>query len=226
MKPQSEGAGEPLSIDVVSDVVCPWCFIGKRKLEAALAENPGAPVDIRWRPFQLDPTIPPGGIPRRQYLEKKFGAARIDEIHTRLTEAGREVGIEFALDRIAVSPNTLDAHRLIRWAQTTGHQGAVKEALLRAYFLEGRDIGDRAVLLEVAAASGLDAALVTRLFAEGADIQAVTDEIASAVRLGVTGVPFFIFANKFAVPGAQSAEVLAGAITKARAEAAQPTGLA
>ena len=216
----------PLTIDVVSDVVCPWCFIGKRKLEAALADAPEGPVDIRWRPFQLDPTIPKGGIPRKDYLVKKFGAARLGEINTRLKEAGREVGIEFALERILISPNTLDAHRLLRWAQTTGRQGAVKEALLRAYFLEGRDLGARSVLLEIAAASGLDDKLIARLLDTGADAQAVSEEVATAVRLGVSGVPFFIFAGKFAVPGAQDADVLAAAMAKARAEISQPTGLA
>ena len=159
-------------------------------------------------------------IARREYLEKKFGPERLAAIHQRLEEAGREVGIDFAFARIEKSPNTLDAHRLLRWARSAGRQGAtqgaVKEALLRAYFLEGRDIGDRSVLRDIAQANGLDGALVAQLLAAGADEADVRAEVATAVRLGVSGVPFYIFAGKFAVPGAQPAEVLAAAILKAR----------
>lgn len=214
--PAAAGAA-PLTIDIVSDVVCPWCFIGKRKLERALARRPDVKVALRWRPFQLDPTIPAGGIDRRAYLENKFGSAgRVAQIHQRVEEAGREVGIAFAFDKIKRSPNTLDAHRLIRWAHAIERQNDIAEALFRLYFQDGVDVGDREILARIATAHGLDGDVVARLLADGADVQAVQQEIASAVRLGVSGVPFFIFDAKFAVPGAQNADVLVAAIDKAR----------
>ena len=216
-----EPAERPISIDIVSDVVCPWCFVGKRKLDKALEAFPQTPIEIRWRPFQLDPTIPPGGVDRQAYLEGKFrDPARIAQIHQRLEETGRELGIAFAFDKIKRSPNTLDAHRLIRWAHSVGRQSEVSEDLFRLYFVEGVDIGDRGVLARVAEKNGLDAAIVARLLEDGSDIGAVQDEIASAVRLGVSGVPFYIFDSKFAVPGAQQTEVLVAAINKAREDTA------
>ena len=205
---------EPLTIDVVSDVVCPWCYIGKRNLEAALARLPDRAVEIRWRPYQLDSTIPPEGIARRTYLERKFGA-RVDEIYARVAAAGREAGLDFALQRIERSPNTLDAHRVIRWSQTAGKQEEIVERLFRDFFIEGRDIGDHAVLIKAAADVGMEAPVVERLLAGDADKDAVREEIATAQRLGVSGVPFFIFAGRFGLPGAQPAEVLASAIDKA-----------
>ena len=150
-------AGDVLTIDVVSDVVCPWCYLGEKRLEAALAEET-RPVALRWRPYQLDPTIPPGGLDRAEYMERKFGRdGRLKSIHDHLVRLGAEVGLSFAFDRIERAPNTLDAHRLIRWAASAGTQRDVVDRLFRAYFVEGRDVGDRAVLLDVAAASGLDA---------------------------------------------------------------------
>jgi predicted DsbA family dithiol-disulfide isomerase len=205
---------EPLTIDIVSDVVCPWCYIGKRNLEAALAELPRDDIEIRWRPYQLDPTIPPEGIARRAYLERKFGE-RVDEIYTRVAAAGRDAGIDFAFDRIERSPNTLDAHRLIRWSQSVGKQVELVERLFRDFFVEGRDVGDRAVLIEAAGAVGMELDVVKRLLAGNADKDSVREEIATAQRLGVTGVPFFILAGRFGMPGAQSPEVLASAIKKA-----------
>jgi predicted DsbA family dithiol-disulfide isomerase len=204
----------PLTIDVVSDVVCPWCYIGKRNLEAALARFPTIDVTIQWRPYQLDPTIPPEGIARRAYLERKFGN-RVDEIYTRVAAAGREAGIDFAFDRIERSPNTLDAHRLIRWSQSVGKQDELVEGLFRAFFTKGRDIGNRDVLLEAATEAGMDGEVVQRLLDGEADKDAVREEIATAQRLGVNGVPFFIFAGRFGVPGAQPAEILASAIKRA-----------
>ena len=222
-------ADDIVTIDVVSDVVCPWCYLGKRRLEAAVTAA-DVPVAIQWRPFQLDPTVPPAGLDRRAYMLGKFGdQSRIDAAHARLAEAGATVGLDFRFDRITRAPNTLDAHRLIRWAASTGdpaataRQGDVVEALFRAYFVEGRDIDDRKLLVEIGAAHGLDATLVHRLLASGTDEADTRAEIASAVRLGVTGVPFFIFAGRYGVPGAQDAAVLAAAIAKAR-EAAAPAG--
>ena len=212
----------PLTIDIVSDVVCPWCYIGKRNLEAALAARPVGDVEIRWRPYQLDATIPPEGIARRTYLERKFGT-RVDEIYVRVAAAGHEAGIDFAFDRIERSPNTLDAHRLIRWAQSAGRQNDIVEELFRSFFIEGRDIGDHAVLTETAAAAGMDAQVVQRLLPGDADKESVREEIATAQRLGVTGVPFFIFAGRFGLPGAQPAEILADAISKAAEKSGELT---
>ncbi|MBV8849072.1 MAG: DsbA family oxidoreductase [Methylobacteriaceae bacterium] len=213
----SDAKSEPLTIDVVSDVVCPWCYIGKRNLEAALATVPDKNVEIRWRPYQLDPTIPAEGIARRAYLERKFGA-RVDEIYTRVADAGRQAGLDFAFERIERSPNTLDAHRLIRWSQSAGKQNEIVELLFRQFFIEGRDVGDRATLVETADEAGMDADVVARLLDGEADKEAVREEIATAQRLGVSGVPFFIFAGRFGMPGAQPAEILAGAIGKAAAK--------
>ena len=207
-----------VSIDVVSDAVCPWCFIGKRKLDAALAMIDDLSFEVNWRPFQLDPTIPPGGISRREYMSRKFGPERIAEIHARLETVGRDAGIAFAFDKIERSPNTLDAHRLIRWAQASKSQGAVVERLFSLYFTQGGDIGDRDLLAQVAGENGLDAKEIRSRLDTTQDAAAVQEEIATAVRIGVNGVPFFILAGRFGVSGAQPAEVLANAIRKAAAE--------
>jgi predicted DsbA family dithiol-disulfide isomerase len=205
-------ASEPLAIDVVSDVVCPWCFVGKRRLDQAVADA-GLPLAVSWRPYQLDPTIPPEGKSRREYMQAKFGSAdKIRHIHERLEGVGAEVGIPFAFDRIAVSPNTLDAHRLIRWAGETGADAAVVEALFQAYFVDGRNIGDAAVLADIAAANGMDRDEVAARLASGMDRDAVRQEIDSAQRIGVTGVPTFILAGRYALVGAQPAEEILAAL--------------
>ena len=209
-------ADQVLTIDVVSDVVCPWCYLGEKRLEEALSEDVG-PVVVRWRPYQLDPTIPEGGLDRTEYMERKFGkSGRLQSAHENLTRLGAEVGVPFAFDKIKRSPNTLDAHRLIRWAAATGVQAEVADRLFKAYFVEGRDIGDRAVLIDIARESGLDAGLVEKLLSEDVDKDAVRREIAEAQAIGVTGVPFFIFAGRLAVPGAQNADVLRRAMAEAR----------
>ena len=206
------GGSAPLSVDVVSDVVCPWCYVGKRRLERAIAAA-GVPLTIRWRPFQLDSTIPIGGKPRRDYLQQKFGsAARIDEIHKAITATGAAEGIAFAFDKIEVSPNTLDAHRLVRWAEEAGLQNEVVEALFRAYFIEGRDIGDHAVLADIAGSAGMDCATVAARLARDEDRGAVQAEIESAQRIGVTGVPTFILGGRYGLVGAQPAEEIAKAL--------------
>ncbi len=210
-------AANPLTIDVISDVVCPWCYLGEKRLAQALLDEPG-PVVVRWRPYQLDPTIPEGGLDRMEYMEKKFGRdGRLGAIHDRLVALGREAGVSFAFDKIARAPNTLDAHRLIRWSASAGVQGAVVDRLFRAYFVEGRDVGDRGVLLDIAAECGLDAGLVANLLEGGADVEAVRNSIAEAQAIGVTGVPFFIFAGRLGVPGAQDVEALKRAMAQARA---------
>ena len=210
-----------IAIDIVSDAVCPWCYIGKRNLEAALADLPDIEVDIRWRPYQLDATIPPEGLERRAYMQRKFGN-RIDEIHQRLTQAGAAAGLDFAFDDIERSPNTLDAHRLIRWAASANAQDAIVERLFHDFFVAGKDIGDRNVLLDAARDCGMDPKIVGDLLDGDADKESVREEIASAQSIGVTGVPFFILDGKFALPGAQPADVLKRAIGKAIEKADEP----
>jgi predicted DsbA family dithiol-disulfide isomerase len=213
---------EPLTIDVVSDVVCPWCYLGEKRLEAALAGE-SQPVAVRWRPYQLDPTIPEGGLDRAEYMARKFGkSGRLQSVHDNLTRLGAEVGIPFAFDNIKRSPNTLDAHRLIRWASSAGVQEKVVDRLFKAYFVEGRDIGDRGVLIEIANECGLDAELVEKLLADGADSDLVRQEIEQAQAMGVSGVPFFIFAGRIGVPGAQEPSVLRQAIAQARQAMREP----
>lgn len=205
-----------LVIDVVSDVVCPWCYLGEKRLDAALTREQ-EPVVVRWRPYQLDPTIPAGGLDRAAYMEKKFGKdGRLKTVHDNLVRLGAEVGLPFAFDRIKRAPNTLDAHRLIRWSASAGAQRDVVDRLFKAYFVEGRDIGDRTVLIDIARESGLDAGIVEKLLNESADKGAVEGEIAEAQAIGVTGVPFFIFAGRLAVPGAQDVDVLRRALAQAR----------
>jgi predicted DsbA family dithiol-disulfide isomerase len=213
-------ADEILTIDIVSDVVCPWCYLGEKRLEAVLADEP-RPVAVRWRPYQLDPTIPEGGLDRAEYMAKKFGkSGRLQAAHDNLVRLGAEVGLPFAFDKIKRAPNTLDAHRVIRWASSAGVQGKVVDRLFKAYFVEGRDIGDRGVLIDIAGECGLDPKLVEELLAEGADVDVVREEIAQAQAIGVSGVPFFIFAGRLGVPGAQEPSVLRRAIAQAR-QAAQ-----
>jgi predicted DsbA family dithiol-disulfide isomerase len=217
----ADPATTPLVVDVISDVVCPWCFVGKRRLEQAIGMRSDRPVAVRWHPFQLDPTIPPEGMDRRAYMERKFGAGgRLAEIHARLAAIGAEVGIDFAFEAIRRSPNTRDAHRLIRLAAVEGLQGPVAEALFAAYFEQGLDIGDRAVLADIGERSGLDRTRVETVLA-GEDLVAeVEGEIRSAQEMGVQGVPFFIIAGRYAVSGAEAAETLAGAMDKAAEEIA------
>ena len=211
-----------LTIDVVSDAVCPWCFVGKRRLDAALSQSGERDVAVRWRPFQLDGTIPPEGLDRKAYMRAKFrDDARLAEIHDRLKALGAEVGIAFDFEAIQRSPNTLEAHRLIRWAGEADMQDKLVEALFSAYFEQGRDIGDRETLISIAADCGLDAEEVRRRFAGNADIGEIQAEIEHAQRVGVSGVPFFIFADKLAVSGAQSAEVLTRAMAEARRESGE-----
>ena len=206
---------EPITIDVVSDVVCPWCFVGKRRLEAALKQEGG--VLVRWRPYQLDATIPAEGLDRKTYMRNKFrDEAKIAEIHARLTALGAEHGIAFDFQKIQRSPNTLDAHRLIRFADAAGVADAVVERLFTDYFERGRDIGVREVLVAAGRDCGLDPdALRTRLASDEGAAE-TRQEIEAAQKLGVSGVPFFIFASKFAVSGAQSEQVFAEALVEAR----------
>ena len=209
-------ANPTISIDVVSDVMCPWCFIGKRRLEKTQAMLDSVGLDIRWRPFQLDPTLPADGIERRIYLERKFGSrANSDQIYASVTAAGLEEGIPFRFDAIEKASNTLDAHRLIRWAASGGAQDRMAERLFELYFLEGADIGDRNVLLGAAGAVGMRTELVAGLLAGDEDKDAVKQEIALARHMGITGVPTFIVDNRYAIVGAQSADTIAETVLTA-----------
>ncbi len=212
----------PINIDVVSDVVCPWCFIGKRRLEKALAAVQGTPVAVRWRPFQLDPTIPSEGLPREEYLKRKFGPERIEEIHRSLLTVGALEGIDFRFDLIKRSPNTLDAHRLIRWAADRSLEEPMVEHLFRVYFTQGGDIGSQRVLGQAAADLGLSREEAEGFLSSEGQREEVRAQIAMFSRIGVTGVPTFIIASRYAVVGAQDPRYIAGAIAKARAEAAEP----
>jgi predicted DsbA family dithiol-disulfide isomerase len=173
---------------------------------------------VRWRPYQLDPSIPEGGLDRAEYMETKLGRdGRLKAIHDHLIRLGAEVGISFAFDRTKRALNTLEAHRLVRWAASAGAQREVVDRLVRVYFVEGRDVGDRDMLLDAAAASGLDANNVGKLFEEGADTDAVRREIAEAQAIGVTGVPFFIFVGRIGVPGARDISLMRQAMAQAQA---------
>jgi predicted DsbA family dithiol-disulfide isomerase len=212
-----------VAIDVVSDVVCPWCFIGRRRLAKALVLRPDVAADVTWRPFQLDPTIPAGGISRRDYLLQKFGSEeRVAALQARLAEAGEAEGIPFRFDLIERSPNTRDAHRLIRWAHAADLQDKVVENLFAAYFLHGSDIGDADVLAELADDAGLDAAMIRERLDSFADMQEVADEIAAAMRLGISGVPCFIFDARLGLSGAQPPQALAEAMDKVLSEGGEP----
>jgi predicted DsbA family dithiol-disulfide isomerase len=212
-----------LSIDVVSDVVCPWCFIGKRRLEGALAlyakERPDAPAPtVTWRPFQLNPGLPAEGMARADYVAQKFGP-RGGAVYTRVAAVGREVGIDFAFDRITRQPNTLAAHSLIELAGAKGRQDAMKEAFFRAYFLDGVDLTARENLVAIAASAGLDPAAVEEWLDNADARQATAAEDARARELGIEGVPFFIFNGRLGVSGAQGSEVLLDAMKQAESAA-------
>lgn len=212
---------EPVNIDVVSDVMCPWCYIGKRRLEGALEGLDDVAVKVTWRPFQLDSTLPATGRDRGDYLAQKFGTPeRIAEIYGRIAAEGEREGIDFAFDKIKVSPNTLDAHRVIRWASIEGVQDGVVEELFRAYFLEGANLTDRETLADIAARGGMDRAVVARLLETDADLADTEAEIVRAQSMGVQGVPCFILDGRYAVSGAQPAELLADVIRKVAVERA------
>lgn len=196
-----------MRIDIILDVICPWCFIGKRRLERALAQRPEVAAETSWRPFQLNPDMPPAGMARQDYLSAKFGGAQhAGRIYQAISAAGATVDIPFAFDRIRRTPNTRDAHRLIRHAERHSRGDAVVEALFDAYFIAGRDIGDAATLAEIAGEAGLDAAAAAAFLASEAEATEILAEDANARRLGINAVPCFIFAGQYAVSGAQEPE--------------------
>ncbi|MGI6853082.1 DsbA family oxidoreductase [Mesorhizobium sp. 1B3] len=217
-------AKQSVVVDVVSDVICPWCFVGQKRLDSAAAALPDIDVDIRWRPYQLDPTIPAGGKDRRRYMIDKFGSEeRIQQIHQRLERLGVDEGIKFAFDAIKVTANTLDAHRVIRWAGAADPevQNRLVRRLFQLNFEEGADIGNHEVLIAAAREAGMDAAVVETLLPTDADADAVRAEIATASRMGISGVPCFLLEGKYAVMGAQDPEALADAIRQVAAAKAR-----
>jgi len=206
---------QPVRVDVVSDVVCPWCFIGKRRLEKALALKPDIPVEVHWRPYFLNDWIPREGISREEYLTTKFGSPeRYKGIAQRVSAAATAEGLTYAIDKISRQPNTIDAHRLIRWAGAHGKAAEMKQRLMDLYFTEGADLTDRAVLAKAAGDVGLDAKEIGEWLASDKDRAEVENEALAAKEAGIEGVPMFIFGGKFAVSGAQSPEYLADAIER------------
>lgn len=203
-----------MEIDVVSDVICPWCFLGKRRLDKAIGLLDGIKVEVNWRPFFLDPTIPKEGMSRRTYMENKFGAERLKTIHDPLIAAGKEDGVPYEIDKITRTPNSMDAHRLIRWSHIQGKQHDVTDRLFMAYWNAGLDVGDHSVLLKIAGDAGMDQDDVLGKLKDTTDVDAVNAEVNHASRMGVTGVPCFIFARKQGLMGAQPAEQLAEAICR------------
>ncbi len=197
-----------VSLDIISDPICPWCYIGKTLLDRALAERPHHPFTIRWHPFQLNPDMPAGGMDRRTYLETKFGgreaAARA---YAPVLERAQEAGLTIDFAAIERTPNTLDAHRLIHWAGIEDRQMPVAMALFRAYFQDGRDIGDKEVLADIADSAGMDAAVVMKLLESDVDAENIRSQDRKFREMGITGVPTFIVAGQHAVPGCQPPEL-------------------
>ncbi|MBC7779996.1 MAG: DsbA family oxidoreductase [Proteobacteria bacterium] len=224
MNDQSVSPPAALSIEVVSDVVCPWCYVGKRRLEGALAlyakARPDAPAPtVAWLPFQLNPQLPAEGMARADYVAAKWGGRSSADVYARVSAVGETVGIAFRFDRIVRQPNTLAAHSLIELAGAHGVQSEVKEALLAAYFLDGRDLTDAQTLVDVVAAAGLDAVVARAHLADPAARHAVEAGDVEARQLGVQGVPFFIFNRRYAVSGAEESAMLLQAMLESEAPA-------
>jgi predicted DsbA family dithiol-disulfide isomerase len=200
-----------MQIDVISDTVCPWCFIGKRRLQRAMELRPDIAFDVKWRPYQLDPTVPREGVDRQAYMRAKFGddPKKTLEMHQLLIAEGEKEGIAFDFAAIVRRPNTLDSHRLIRWAEAAGVQDDVVERLFIAYFENGEDIGDIRILSDIADLCGMDGVEVAQMLESDQDLALVTREDQIAREMGVTGVPAMIFGGKLAVSGAREAEMLA-----------------
>jgi predicted DsbA family dithiol-disulfide isomerase len=215
-------AMEPLTIEVVSDVVCPWCYIGKRRLEAALelyaqAKPDAPPPKVSFHPFQLNPDLPPEGMLRADYVARKWGGSPSSEVYARVSGVGKSVGIDFEFDRIVRQPNTKAAHALIALAGELDVQPAVKEAMMRAYFIDGRDLTDIDTLVEVAERAGLDPKRARAHLADPDALRAIDGADLQARRIGVEGVPFFIFNRRYAVSGAQEAQALVEAMIASQA---------
>lgn len=209
-----------LKIEVVSDPVCPWCYVGKRRLESALGQRPGLDVDLQWQPFQLNPDMPRSGRNRREYYREKFGAETAETLLAGMQQTGEAVGIEFGSDPDAMAPNTLSAHVLMHWADVDEgvDANALAEKLFAAHHVACEDIGDHAVLVRIAGEVGMDEGEVAERLAAGIDEEAVKAKIAHSASLGVSGVPFFIVNGKYGISGAQPPEILIEAFDQISAE--------
>ena len=204
---------EAIKLDIMSDPICPWCYIGKAHLDRALQDHPDHPFAIEWHPFQLNPDMPREGMDRRSYLERKFGGKEgAVRAYAPVVEHAEKAGLNINFEAMQRTPNTLDAHRLIHWAGIEGRQTAAVSALFKAYFVEARDIGDAEVLADIADSIEMDAAVVTRLLKSDVDAQDIRDRDAHSRKMGVNSVPTFIIANAHAVPGAQPPELWAQVI--------------
>jgi len=198
-----------IHVDIISDTVCPWCYIGKRRFEQAVAMRSHYEFQVGWRPFQLNPDIPPSGLPRRDFLNAKFGGAeRADRVYEAISKAGGEIGLDFNFRSIPHQPNTFDSHRLVRWSESSGVQDAVVEKLFLSYFMDEADVGNQEFLVGVANECGMDGELVQDLFREDADRDLVMAEEGVARRMGINGVPCFVVDHKYAISGAQDPSVL------------------
>ncbi len=198
-----------LTVEVVFDLVCPWCYLGTRRLMRALRDRPDVQVELLWRPFLLNPDLAPQGVPRQDYLVRKFGGEdRARRLHGTIAELGRAEGIDLRFDRIRRVPHSLDAHRLVRWAGRFGAADAMVEATFAAYFTEGVDIGDPIALAQLVAPLGLDPGAARRFLATAAEVESVHNDNLRAHRLGINGVPCFVVAGRHAIAGAQEPEVL------------------
>ena len=213
---------KPLVVDVVSDVVCPWCFIGKKRLEKAIALRPDLAVEVRWHPYFLNDWVPREGIGRDEYLTKKLGSPeRYKGIAGRVVEAAAGEGLTYNPGAISRQPNTTDCHRLILWARNTGDAARMKQRLMELYFTEGADLTDREVLVKAAADCGMDANLTRELLASDRDIDRVSAQATEAKEMGIDGVPCFILGGVMAVSGAQDPAYLADAMGRAVEEVAK-----
>ena len=202
-----------VKLDIISDPICPWCYIGKAHLDKALADHPDHPFTIEWHPFQLNPDMPVGGMDRTEYLETKFGGKQgAVRAYAPVVENAEKAGATINFDAMTVTPNTIDAHRLIHWAGIEGRQSLVVDMLFKAYFVDGRNIGDSEVLADIADSAQMDAAMISKLLATDADVEDIRKRDAHSRQMGVNSVPTFIVANQHAVPGAQSPELWAKVI--------------
>ena len=211
-----------IQLDIISDPICPWCYIGKAGLDRALEKNPDHPFEITWNPFQLNPDMPAGGMDRRAYLETKFGGKEnAIKVYGRIADAAEAAGLKINFEAIEKTPNTVDAHRLIHWAGLEGRQIAIVSKLFTAYFVDGRDIGDHATLTDIAVEAEMDRDMVARLLASDADADDIRARDASARASGVTGVPTFVVANQHVLPGAQPAELWEKVLDELRMKAGE-----